>query len=302
MKKMLAILLSAVMVLALLAGCGSKDNEKNKDSDTQGGDASALNVAVFYYDFSDVYISSVRNSILSYIVLLCILYTYRVYLRGTDVMCMCAAYVCRVRTRCMYACSPFQQRAVVLREQVVDLNPVALIDANFPDGGGHCGAVQLRQVSQRQQLLYPRQGQRIVLRRTAQLVQLGLQRLFLRIIVGAVAEEVLFGDKRVLIVLVGALPAALDTLQGGFQFLWLIGTGVWTLCRALLCQLAEVFHAGNELVQIIQYHLRQRIVGDIVLAAHGRTVALIRAAGVEGLTAPGGLDHSSSTVAALEKA
>ena len=62
MKKMLAILLSAVMVLALLAGCGSKDNDKNKDSDTQGGDASALNVAVFYYDFSDVYISSVRNS------------------------------------------------------------------------------------------------------------------------------------------------------------------------------------------------------------------------------------------------
>ena len=50
MKKMLAILLSAVMVLALLAGCGSKDNDKNKDSDTQGGDASALNVAVFYYD------------------------------------------------------------------------------------------------------------------------------------------------------------------------------------------------------------------------------------------------------------
>ena len=62
MKKMLAILLSAVMVLALLAGCGSKDNDKNKDSDTQGGDAAALNVAVFYYDFSDVYISSVRNS------------------------------------------------------------------------------------------------------------------------------------------------------------------------------------------------------------------------------------------------
>ena len=54
MKKMLAILLSAVMVLALLAGCGSKDNDKNN--------ASALNVAVFYYDFSDVYISSVRNS------------------------------------------------------------------------------------------------------------------------------------------------------------------------------------------------------------------------------------------------
>ena len=133
----------------------------------------------------------------------------------------------------MYACSPFQQRAVVLREQVVDLNPVALIDANFPDGGGHCGAVQLRQVSQRQQLLYPRQGQRIVLRRTAQLVQLGLQRLFLRIIVGAVAEEVLLGDKRVLIVLVGALPAALNALQGRLQLLRRVSAGMRTFRRSL---------------------------------------------------------------------
>ena len=39
-----------------------------------------------------------------------------------------------------------------------------------------------------------------------------------------------------------------------------------------------------------------------MLAAHGRAVALIRAAGVEGFAAPGGLDHGSSTVAALEKA
>ena len=75
MKKMLAILLSAVMVLALLAGCGSKDNDKNKDSDTQGGDASALNVAVFYYDFSDVYISSVRNSMNSQLDALGVKYT-----------------------------------------------------------------------------------------------------------------------------------------------------------------------------------------------------------------------------------
>ena len=148
MKKMLAILLSAVMVLALLAGCGSKDNDKNKDSDTQGGDASALNVAVFYYDFSDVYISSVRNSILSYIVLLCILYTYRVYLRGTDVMCMCAAYVCRVRTRCMYACSPFQQCSIAFREQIVDLNAVSLIDTYLTDGGCHSRTIQLRQMPQ----------------------------------------------------------------------------------------------------------------------------------------------------------
>ena len=88
-------------------------------------------------------------------------------------------------------------------------------------------------MSQRQQLLYPRQGQRIVLRRTAQLVQLGLQRLFLRIIVGAVAEELLLGDKRVLIVLVGALAAALDTLQRGLQLLRLVSAGMRTFRRSL---------------------------------------------------------------------
>ena len=60
MKKTLAILLSAVMVLALLAGCGE---QKQPDTNDQGNtDASELNVGVFYYDFSDVYISSVRNS------------------------------------------------------------------------------------------------------------------------------------------------------------------------------------------------------------------------------------------------
>ena len=38
-----------------------------------------------------------------------------------------------------------------------------------------------------------------------------------------------------------------------------------------------------------------------MLAAHGRAVALIRAAGVKSLTAPDGLDHGAPTVAALEK-
>ncbi len=81
----------------------------------------------------------------------------------------------------------------------------------------------------------------------------------------------------------------------------MVGAGARALRRALLCQLAEVFHAGNELVQIIQYHLRQHIMGDIVLAAHGCAVALIRAAGVEDFATPGGLDHGSSTIATLEK-
>ena len=54
-KKLLAILLAAVMLLAL-AACG---DEPAPTPDPAG---SSLNVAVFYYDFSDVYISSVRNS------------------------------------------------------------------------------------------------------------------------------------------------------------------------------------------------------------------------------------------------
>lgn len=56
MKKILAMLLAAVMLLGLLAGCGEKKKETKPNED------SALNVAVFYYDYSDVYISSVRNA------------------------------------------------------------------------------------------------------------------------------------------------------------------------------------------------------------------------------------------------
>ena len=72
MKKTLAILLSAVMVLALLAGCGDKNNDKGDAGNT---DASTLDVGVFYYDFSDVYISSVRNSMDSQFKALGIKYT-----------------------------------------------------------------------------------------------------------------------------------------------------------------------------------------------------------------------------------
>ncbi len=52
MKKTLAIILAVVMMVSLLAGCG--------DNPDPAG--SSLDVAVFYYDFSDVYISRVRNS------------------------------------------------------------------------------------------------------------------------------------------------------------------------------------------------------------------------------------------------
>ena len=56
MKKTLAIILAVVMMVSLLAGCGDKPAP---NPDPVG---SSLDVAVFYYDFSDVYISSVRNS------------------------------------------------------------------------------------------------------------------------------------------------------------------------------------------------------------------------------------------------
>lgn len=42
--------------------------------------------------------------------------------------------------------SPLQQSAAALREQIVDFYTVPLVDANFPDGGGDCGAIQLRQL------------------------------------------------------------------------------------------------------------------------------------------------------------
>ena len=51
MKKMLAILLSAGMVLALLAGCGSKDNDKNKDSPWDGGVSVAEELTFHLEDF-----------------------------------------------------------------------------------------------------------------------------------------------------------------------------------------------------------------------------------------------------------
>ena len=64
MKKTLAILLSAAMMLGLLAGCGKKGDPKQpgSNSGSQSTQTSTLNAGVFYYDFSDVYISSVRNS------------------------------------------------------------------------------------------------------------------------------------------------------------------------------------------------------------------------------------------------
>ena len=69
MKKKLALALSAVMLVGLLTGCGggsSSSAGSNAGSSAagstsqQGGQTSALKVGVFYYNFADAYISTVR--------------------------------------------------------------------------------------------------------------------------------------------------------------------------------------------------------------------------------------------------
>lgn len=69
MKKKLALILAAALMLAVLAGCGGTPAPSTPAASTPastGGEpaapASDLNVAVFYYNYSDVYISSVRNN------------------------------------------------------------------------------------------------------------------------------------------------------------------------------------------------------------------------------------------------
>ena len=72
MKKKLALLLASVMAIGMLAGCGgspastaSTAASGGTSTSAAGGTATAtsdLQVDVFYYDFSDVYISSVRTA------------------------------------------------------------------------------------------------------------------------------------------------------------------------------------------------------------------------------------------------
>ncbi len=56
MKKILALILTIVMALGILAGCGQQTGGGDGDKD-------ALKVDVFYYDYSDVYITSVRTEL-----------------------------------------------------------------------------------------------------------------------------------------------------------------------------------------------------------------------------------------------
>ncbi len=66
MKKTFAMLLAAVMMLGLLAGCGNKEDtapEGNEgDAQVEEPVASDVNVGVFYYNFADAYITTVRTA------------------------------------------------------------------------------------------------------------------------------------------------------------------------------------------------------------------------------------------------
>ena len=63
MKKFLALILALVMSLSLVA-CGGDDTAETTDDsgDTTEATESALNVGVFYYNYSDAYITTVRNA------------------------------------------------------------------------------------------------------------------------------------------------------------------------------------------------------------------------------------------------
>jgi methyl-galactoside transport system substrate-binding protein len=66
MKKKLALALAAVMVVGLFAGCSSTKSDSatsGAQSNASSSVADTMRVDVFYYDFSDVYISSVRASL-----------------------------------------------------------------------------------------------------------------------------------------------------------------------------------------------------------------------------------------------
>ncbi|NLJ95369.1 MAG: galactose ABC transporter substrate-binding protein [Clostridiaceae bacterium] len=88
MKRILALLLTLVMMVGLVAACGGSDEPAETDAPEEaaepaddsaeeepadeepadeepaaGGEASDLNVGVFYYDFADSYISTVRSEL-----------------------------------------------------------------------------------------------------------------------------------------------------------------------------------------------------------------------------------------------
>ena len=61
MKKFLALMMALVLSLSLVACGGGDDKEKDQDDD-QAGTAAELNVGVFWFTFSDPYLTTVRTA------------------------------------------------------------------------------------------------------------------------------------------------------------------------------------------------------------------------------------------------
>ena len=65
MKKKLALILAATMTVGLLASCGGSGSgsaSKPEGSGTSASQTSDLKVGVFYYNFADAYITTVRTA------------------------------------------------------------------------------------------------------------------------------------------------------------------------------------------------------------------------------------------------
>ena len=68
-KKIMAVLLTVAMTATLFAGCGGSNNTSNNNAQagteagTPSGATSGTKVSVFWYDESDVYLSSVRTAL-----------------------------------------------------------------------------------------------------------------------------------------------------------------------------------------------------------------------------------------------
>lgn len=62
MKKILALSFAMAIMLSALTGCSNSDTPTSSSAGNQSGQSVDLKVGVFYYDFSDVYISNVRSS------------------------------------------------------------------------------------------------------------------------------------------------------------------------------------------------------------------------------------------------